>query len=167
VLVSPSETHRESFLAAAVELAVDEDEDVDVTDATFAALLQRFADYREGRNLPAGHVAATELWLVEGSEYIGRVSIRHELTENLRKIGGHIGYAVRPSRRRQGHGVRLLQLALPHARALGIDPALVTCDSTNIGSRTIIERCGGMLDSETSQGPELPTKLRYWLPTSS
>ena len=35
--------------------------------------------------------------------------------------------------------------ALPVARSLGIDPALVTCDESNTGSRRVIEGNGGML----------------------
>jgi predicted acetyltransferase len=53
----------------------------------------------------------------------------------------------------------MLRDALPGTRALGIDPALVTCDTDNIGSRKVIEACGGVLEDQR-QG-----KLRYWVPT--
>lgn len=51
---------------------------------------------------PAGYVPCTTLWWVDGSEYVGRLAIRHRLTPALRQIGGHIGYDVRPSARRRG-----------------------------------------------------------------
>ncbi len=41
----------------------------------------------------------TELWMVVDGEYVGRISIRHELTELLLTWGGHIGYSVRPDTR--------------------------------------------------------------------
>lgn len=107
---------------------------------------------------PAGLVASTTLWYVEGDEYLGRIAIRHRLTPTLLEIGGHIGYDVRRSARRRGHATAMLTAALPVAAALGIDPALVTCDTDNIGSRTVIEACGGVLEDER-QG-----KLRYWVP---
>ena len=105
-------------------------------------------------------VPQTNLWLVEGDEYLGRLSIRHRLTRRLRFKGGHIGYDVRPSRRRRGHATLMLRLSLPLAHQLGIDPALVTCDDTNVASRRVIEANGGRLAS-ASDGI-----LRFWVPTS-
>ena len=55
---------------------------------------------------PAGWVPGCYLWIVEdGEEVLGRISLRHELTPWLLEVGGHIGYAVRPSRAapRGGH----------------------------------------------------------------
>ena len=105
-------------------------------------------------------VPQTNLWLVEGEEYLGRLSIRHRLNRRLRFKGGHIGYDVRPSCRRRGHATLMLRLSLPVAHQLGIDPALVTCDDTNVASRRVIEANGGRLAS-ASDGI-----LRFWVPTS-
>ena len=95
-----------------------------------------------------------------GDEYLGRISIRHRLTAHLREIGGHIGYDIRPSARQCGHATAMLAAALPVARSLGIDPALLTCDEDNIASRKVIEASGGMLE-DNRHG-----KLRYWVPAS-
>ena len=86
--------------------------------------------------------------------------MRHRLTPLLLEVGGHIGYDVRPSARRQGHATAMLRAALPVANGLGIDPALITCDATNTGSRLVIERNGGELEDERFG------KLRYWVATS-
>jgi predicted acetyltransferase len=75
-------------------------------------------------------------------------------------MGGHIGYDVRPSARRRGHATEMLRQALRVANELGIDPALITCDVDNVGSRTVIERNGGVLEDERNG------KLRFWAPTS-
>jgi hypothetical protein len=37
---------------------------------------------------PVGHVPCTTLWWVDGDEYLGRLAIRHRLTEWLRNVGG-------------------------------------------------------------------------------
>ena len=50
-------------------------------------LFARFADYRAGRNLPAGYVPCTSLWLVDGDEFLAEVSIRHRLTPALERFG--------------------------------------------------------------------------------
>lgn len=104
-------------------------------------------------------VLSTNLWWIDETGYIGRMSIRHELNAWLGEIGGHIGYDVRPSRRREGHATAMLAAALPIARGLGIPSALVTCDVDNLGSRTAIERNGGVPDGERGG------KLRFWVPT--
>jgi predicted acetyltransferase len=98
-----------------------------------------------------------ELWWVEETEFLGRVGIRHRLTPVLLEVGGHIGYDVRPSARRRGHATEMLRQALRIAHDLGIERALVTCDVDNVGSRTVIERNGGVFEDERAG------KLRFWI----
>ncbi len=107
-----------------------------------------------------GFVCQTSWWWTEGDQYIGRISLRHELNEQLREWGGHIGYDVRRSRRRQGHATRMLAAVLVEAHGRGIDPALLTCDADNTASRRVIEANGGVLEDQRGQ------KLRYWVPTA-
>lgn len=108
-----------------------------------------------------GTVPQTTRWLVKDGQYLGRVSVRHHLNEQLRRVGGHIGYDVRPSARGQGYGTMLLALALPVARDLGIDLALVTCDVTNTRSRRVVEGNGGR-----PAGQDTGT-LHFWVPTAA
>jgi len=114
----------------------------------------------EGSPRPEGHVPSTTLWWVDGREYLGRIGIRHRLTAKLREVGGHIGYVVRPSARHLGHATAMLRCALPVARTLGIETALVTCDADNLGSRKVIEHNGGVLEDQRGG------KLRFRVPTS-
>jgi predicted acetyltransferase len=112
---------------------------------------------------PRAYVAFTELWLADGPDldrWLGRISLRHELTEVLLEWGGHIGYVVRPSARRQGHASAALAGMLEVCRGRGIDPVLVTCDVDNAGSRRTIEGAGGRYE-DTRLG-----KLRYWIDVS-
>jgi predicted acetyltransferase len=114
---------------------------------------------REDSPRPEGHVPSSSLWWVEDDEYVGRIAVRHRLTPQLREVGGHIGYDVRPSARRRGHATAMLQAALPVARSLGIESALLTCDVDNLASRKTIERNGGVLEDQRGG------KLRFWVPT--
>ena len=130
------------------------------SDEAFRAFAEEVRAQRLEETLrPDGYVPDTELWWVDGDEFLGRVGIRHRLTPALLEMGGHIGYDVRPSARRRGHATAMLREALTVARGLGIENALVTCDVDNIGSRTVIERNGGVLDDERAG------KLRFWVPT--
>jgi predicted acetyltransferase len=128
---------------------------------TFAELVRfllRQRDPEEPR--PRAYVAATTLWMVEGREYVGGISLRHELNELLYEWGGHIGYSVRPSARRRGHATAALLDMLEVCAERGIDPVLVTCDVDNEASRRTIERAGGQYE-DTRHG-----KLRYWISVS-
>lgn len=92
---------------------------------------------------------------------LGVVRSRHRLLPSLELEGGHIGYDIRPSARRQGHGTAILALALGRARALGLRGVLLTCDEDNLGSVRIIEDNGGRrLSSGVSEHGAKPI-LRY------
>jgi predicted acetyltransferase len=96
----------------------------------------------------------------EFKEFLGRVGIRHRLTPRLRREGGHIGYWIRPTARRQGHATAAFRASLPMAHRLGLDPVLVTTDETNVGSRKIIEAAGGVFERQNG------IKRLYWVPTA-
>lgn len=170
-LVLPSIDYKESFLEALWEYQQEKTEDrLDILSLHPEELKNDFQRYvarlraeSEGEHLPEGYVQHTTYWLVDGNVLIGRVNIRHSLTPFLLRIGGHIGYDIRPSKRKQGYGTKILQLALPKAKELGITKVLVTCDETNIGSKKIIEANGGVLENIEPQENGLPNKLRYWI----
>ncbi|KRF20932.1 hypothetical protein ASG90_00465 [Nocardioides sp. Soil797] len=126
-----------------------------------AMVADRLAMADPATPLPEGFVHCTFLWMVEDAEFVGYLAIRHSLTPYLLEEGGHIGYAVRPSRRQQGHATRALRLALPVAETLGIEQALVVCDDDNIGSYRTIENNGGVLE-DVRKG-----KRRYWIDTAA
>lgn len=130
--------------------------------AVFASYTRRLVESADpGQWRPPGIVAATHAWWVDGEEYLGRISVRHELTPWLLEFGGHIGYVVRPSARGRGHATAMLAAFVPVVAALGIDPALLTCDDTNAASRRVIEANGGRLEDQRRE------KLRFWVPTGS
>ncbi|MEK7570765.1 MAG: GNAT family N-acetyltransferase [Patescibacteria group bacterium] len=165
-LVSPSAVYKEQYITALAEATAHQT----LTtleklweNETFDQFIQRLAAQERGINLPTDWVPATTLWLIDQGEFIGRVSIRHRLNEELGKINGHIGYFIRPSKRQMGYGKKILALALPEAERLGLAKVLVTCDEDNIGSRKIIEANGGVLENIVDQGHNLPPKRHYWI----
>lgn len=167
VLVPPDPRYHRSFVSSMAEqpgqVYLYRSSEHELLDpAVFAAYVARLlADPLPETPRPVGFVPGTIRWWVDGDHYLGRVSIRHELNEHLRTLGGHIGYWIRPSARGLGHGSAAFRASLPLAAALGIDPALLTCDEDNVASRRIIEGAGGVFENR------IGIKRRYWVPTSA
>jgi predicted acetyltransferase len=145
----------ESFLAGNRAMCEEEGTATDWLDeaaADFGAMIARVSVTRQLWDVPV-----TELWYVDGPCYIGTVMIRHELTEQLRLDGGHIGYHVVPACRRRGHATAMLAAARPWCRELGLTTVLVTTTAGNAASRRVIEANGGLLESEANG------VVRYWI----
>ncbi len=62
----------------------------------------------------------------------------HELNEYLARLGGHIGYGMRPSERGRGFADLMLKKALLNAEELKFDKVLLTCNKSNIPSERTI-----------------------------
>lgn len=123
-----------------------------------------------GRDLPTNHVPSTLLFVFdESGKMVGRVSIRHVLSADLLRTGGHVGYGVVPSRRRQGYATEILKLTLDFLKSehASLEKILVTCDDDNTGSIRTIETNGGVLEN-VLEAPDLRIgKRRYWISLTS
>jgi predicted acetyltransferase len=100
------------------------------------------------------------LWITVGDEVVGFLALRTRLNDWLLEQGGHIGYSVVPSRRREGHATRALALAVRRAAGFGLERVLVVCDDENVPSARTIEACGGVLE-DIRDGHR-----RYWITTA-
>jgi predicted acetyltransferase len=155
-LARPSPAVRDSFIEAARDLR-DEgwlpDFPVQEVAADFDGYLRRVLAGKRGWGVPV-----TTLWYIDGTTYLGTVIIRHQLTPELTRHGGHIGYHVAPRHRRQGHATAMLAAALAYCRAtLGLARVLITCAEQHAASRRVIEANRGSLDNI------LDGECRYWV----
>ncbi len=126
---------------------------------------QKFIELNENHEkIPdRGFVCHSTFWLLDEDKNIiaGTSNIRHQLKGHLLTRGGHIGYGVRPSYRKQGYATKILELSLLEAKKLGIDKALVTCDKENIASKKTILNNGGVLREErVVEGEAI---LSFWI----
>jgi len=166
-LILPSVKYKKSYLESLKEAETDDRGATLQTpkaNESFEDFVKHFYDEMKGINLPEGYIPATMFWLIDDGEFIGRVQIRHELTDHLLKYGGHIGYYIRPSKRKMGYGKKILGMALLKAKEMGFEKVLLTCNDDNVGSIRIIEGNGGVLENILDGEKEgEKKKRRYWI----
>jgi predicted acetyltransferase len=129
---------------------------------SWAEYLEKLEAHRRAQDLPDECVPVTFFVADVAGQLVGRASIRHELNEGLEREGGHIGYTVLRAHRRRGYATEILRQSLVVARALAVDRVLITCDDDNLGSATVIERCGGVFDCLNKADDGHPVR-RYWI----
>lgn len=96
-------------------------------------------------------VPSTTFWLYADGIPVGFGSVRHSLTEALRKAGGHIGCGIAPAFRGKGYGKELLRLLLDEAKQMGIDKVLVTILLDNKASQAVALANGGVITEKTDE----------------
>lgn len=128
-----------------------------ITFDKFSEYIDKNIAFSKGIGLDEKYVPQTIYWLNIDSIPVGIGKLRHYLNDNLRKVGGHIGYSIRPSERKKGYGNLILNEILKEAKKLNIDEVLLTCDADNIPSRKVIEKNNGILESMENG------ECKYWI----
>ena len=118
---------------------------------SFAEWLENTDRNHNPETVRSDWAVATTFFAIRQSDnkLLGMIDVRHELTiPFLQEYGGHIGYAVRPSERRNGYATRMLKLALSYCCSIGIPAVRLGCYTDNKASVRTIERCGGVCIEE-------------------
>jgi len=108
-------------------------------------------------DIKRGRVPQTIYWLFENNKPIGFAKMRHNLTDELMKISGHIGYSIIKEKRNKGYGTFLLKEVLKEIYQVGVKKVLLTCDLDNYGSRKVIENNNGVLEKV------IGNECYYWI----
>lgn len=165
-LVRPDIKFKESFLIGLKESHQEGKFlfwDYEIISADFSSFVVNMLE--KEKMCPYAKVPESVFWAIKNNYYVGRISLRHHLTNDLKIRGGHIGYDVIPSCRRQGIGTSMLNLGLHEANLLGIHKVLLTTSIDNIGSQKIIEENGGVLEKIVHiSNTSVPFKY-YWINT--
>jgi len=97
------------------------------------------------------------------NKLIGMLDIRHYLNDYLEKFGGNIGYSIKPGERRKGYAKRMLGMALPICKELGLTKLLLTCNENNIISDKTILANGGVCESMIFAPNNTEAIKRFWI----
>lgn len=122
----------------------------EMTFSEFKEWLKQQEHWDNGEDLPEGYVAQSIYWLYDGVNPVGIGKIRHALTDDSRKNGGNIGYAISSLHRGKGYGGIILKLLLEEAQKIGVNEIILTIDKNNIPSKNICEKNGGVLIDENN-----------------
>lgn len=128
----------------------------------FQQFIEQVNGFAKGINIPESFVSHSTYWMInDDNRILGVVNIRHKLTDSLKRVGGHIGYGIRPSERRKGYASKILELALIESKKIGIESVMVTCDQDNIGSiKTILKNHGEFFEDDYVEGKRIN---KYWI----
>ena len=97
------------------------------------------------------------------NKIVGTINVRWNLTEEMKKFGGNIGYGIRPTERRKGYNKINLYLGLIEAKKLGLNKVMLACDVENLGSSKTMEALGGKLErTEIDPYDGILTSV-YWI----
>lgn len=163
-LIEPTPKLAEDFCEMATEFLGEGDDRYREAMADVRSFVEWCAKAAVGVDLPPDRVAWSTFWLVRDHQRIlGCCRLRHQLNACLEQEGGHIGYDVRPSERGKGYATYMLRLTLERARRIGLARVLLTVDTANVASWRVIEKNGGVIESELAS-PETGALLRkYWI----
>jgi predicted acetyltransferase len=129
----------------------------------FAAYVHQLLANQGQPSVEPGRVPTSWYWFIDAQTYIGRISLRHHLNARLRRLGGHIGYEIRPSQRERGYGKQILALGLQQAHRIGLRRVLLVCSESNPASQQIIETNGGVLEGVFRVRERTDPVRRYWI----
>ena len=114
--------------------------------------------------LTGAKVPSTTYFAIRESDnrLVGVIDLRHHINHPiLGTWGGHCGYSVRPSERRNGYAKEMLRLNIQNAKIMGIQKLLVTCDKTNKASEKTILSNGGIFEKIIEVDGR--NMKRYWI----
>lgn len=138
-------------------------------DGTGALINSSAADWLESvkeaekRDNPSG-VPCLQYGLFYDEMLLGLIQVRLVLKGYLVDFGGHIGYCVRPSKRRKGYAKLMLLKALDVCSSEGLDRVMITCLEDNTASARTIEACGGVFEKTVYDNLNYSANMkRYWI----
>ena len=135
-----------------------------IDDTWFERTFDWYSQKEQG--LVPGYPKGFHYWAVDGDRFIGEFQLRTELTDDVMKGMGSIGYSVRIIEQGKGYGKEILRQGLDIARTYALDKVLLNINDTNLISIHICEALGGALMDKIMVNNEDEGEhliRRYWI----
>lgn len=116
----------------------------------FPLMSSTFTIKAAGSNLKEGHIPSLEFWVIDSEGCAGRIILGLTYIPTPECLGHHVGYAT-----------VALRYLLDEARERAIHHLMPTYGVTNIASRRVIARNGGVLLNTTSDREHPESELRF------
>jgi len=132
--------------------------------STAAQWIETNERYAHDQTCPQDKVPSDKYLAVRLGDHkvLGIIDFRHHIDHPILSVwGGHIGYSVSPSERRQGIATEMLRLCLKECKSYGLEKVLITCDHDNIGSKKTILANGGTFEKKVDVEDKVIE--RYWI----
>ncbi|WP_284204573.1 GNAT family N-acetyltransferase [Psychromonas marina] len=133
---------------------------LDLYHGDYESYLIKRIRYSQGKGLPEGWPPMSMYLCFESDIIVGSIRVRHGTNDYIRGEIGHIGYETSPKARGQGVATTMLQWVIDNVIE---DKVIVTCAEDNIGSRKVIEKCGGDYLDRLYSEEKVGYLLRYQL----
>ncbi|MBQ6334323.1 MAG: GNAT family N-acetyltransferase [Erysipelotrichaceae bacterium] len=116
--------------------------------------------------MPPGYSLGFQYLYLDDKDVVGMINLRPlaESHKYLSQYGGHIGYSVRPSRRKEGIATMMLRDMLEVCKKdFSLSRVLITCLEGNEASKKVIINNGGVFEGKILYPPEDKYLERYWI----
>jgi predicted acetyltransferase len=134
-----------------------------ITDENIDEFLLKLNNSSKGIELKDDQVPSSWFFVFKNDDIVGTINLRHSLSEKLFYFGGHIGYFIKEQFRGIGIATKALSLCIDNAKGLGIDSLLLQCYKDNIASRRVIEKNGGIAESDFVHNESGKLVTRFWI----
>lgn len=150
-LVEPNIKYKHSYLEALKEYQKIDKGAINIKEIenNFSAFLKKIKN--DKTSLSSDRVPQIKYWCLLGNKYIGHINFRPILNEQLQFKSGNIAYSVRPLERRKGYASFMLNKILKKAAKAGMSSVMLSCDNTNIASKSVIKKAGGLYQGQGQQ----------------
>lgn len=160
----PHETHREMYEDMLQEWKSYEETPTSPSVLFKGENYEEFLDYV--RKLKKGEIedrtASSLYFWIDEWEIVWAIDIRHNIIHpDLKNYGGHIGYGIRPGKRRKWYASEILRIGILEAKKLNIEKILIAHHPENIASEKVIIKNGWEYFETKTKGNE--TYKKYWI----
>lgn len=130
----------------------------------FSAMYIRLKNREQGINIHPRDVPSCLYWILDmkSEMIVGTLDMRYKIIGDYFDRLGHVAYYIKPSERKKGYATEALRQVLELYKIRKEKKILITCYKDNIASLKVIQKNGGILESEKADPQNSAHILQRW-----